>query len=186
MKNYAGMFFSLSLACLAPLATASGQSVPTNGLPHLEQLGTTKQLVVDGQPILMIAGELHNSSSSSLEYMLPEWKQLADMGLNTVLTPVSWELVEPEEGKYDFALVDGLLAQAREQHLHIVFLWLAAWKNGESGYPPAWVKRDLQRFPRVVQGGNSTSTLSAFSPALREADARAFHVLMEHLRTVDA
>jgi beta-galactosidase GanA len=155
-------------------------------LPHLEKHGQVTQLIVDNKPLLMLAGELHNSSSSSLDYMKPEWKQLAEMGLNTVLTPVSWELVEPKEGVYDFTLVDGLLQQAREQHLHIVFLWLAAWKNGMSGYPPVWVKQDLRRFPRAMHDGSPMPILSTFSPALREADARAFHALMAHLRTVDS
>jgi hypothetical protein len=133
----------------------------------------------------MLAGELNNSSSSSLDYMRPVWKKLADEGLNTVLTPVSWELIEPTEGHYDFALVDGLLAQARQQHLHLVLLWLAAWKNGVSGYPPVWVKQDLQRFPRAMQQGKPTNTLSTFYPALRDADATAFKALMKHLHTVD-
>lgn len=152
----------------------------------MERRGYVTQLIVDHRPFLMLAGELHNSSSSSLEYMKPEWRELAKMGLNTVLTPISWELVEPTEGKYDFSLVDGLLAQAREQHLHIVFLWLAAWKNGMSGYPPVWVKEDLRRFPRAMEDGNPTPILSSFSPALREEDSRAFNALMEHIRIVDA
>ena len=80
------------------------------------------------------------------------------MGLNTVVTPLSWELVEPTEGKYDFALVDGLLAQAREAHQKIVFLWLASWKNGMSSYAPVWVKQDTKRFPRVVDKGQGNRT----------------------------
>jgi beta-galactosidase GanA len=166
---------------LAPTLLTAQQSVP-----HLEQRGHATQLIVDGKPFLMLSGELHNSSSSSLAYMEPEWKQLAGMGLNTVVTPLSWELVEPTEGHFDFTLVDGLLKQAREQNLHIVFLWLAAWKNGMSGYPPVWVKQDLKRFPRAMQEGNPTPILSTLYPALREADSHAFHALMEHLRTVDA
>jgi len=154
-------------------------------LPHLERRGAATQLMVDGKPFLMLAGELHNSSSSSLEYMKPIWPQLAALGLNTVVTPLSWELVEPAEGKYDFALVDGLLAQAREQHLRIVFLWLASWKNGLSSYDPAWVKADTHRFPRAVVRGSESSILSTFGRATMEADARAFAALMSHLREVD-
>lgn len=141
--------------------------------------------MVDGKPFLMLAGELHNSSSSSLEYMKPAWPKLAALGLNTVLTPLSWELVEPTEGKYDFALVDGLLAQAREQHQHIVFLWLASWKNGMSSYDPVWVKQDTKRFPRAVENGNEVNILSTFGDATRDADARAFAAVMQHLREVD-
>ncbi len=157
-------------------------------LPHLEQRGVTLQLVVDGKPFLMLAGELHNSSSSSLEYMKPIWPRLAAIPLNTVLTPISWELVEPADGKYDFTLIDGLLAQAREQRLRVVLLWLASWKNGMSSYAPVWVKQDTKRFPRVVLRNNEAnilSTIAGFSDATRDADARAFAAVMQHIREVD-
>jgi beta-galactosidase GanA len=174
------------LALFVSLPVSAQQQAKEEGIPHLERRGQVTQLIVENEPFLMLAGELHNSSSSSLDYMRPEWKQLAEMNLNTVLTPVSWELVEPAEGKYDFSLVDGLLAQAREQHLHIVFLWLAAWKNGMSGYAPVWVKENIHRFPRVIESGNPTSILSTLSPALQDADSKAFNALMAHLRAVDA
>ena len=128
---------ALAFLLLAPLPLPAQRP---STIPHLEKHGDVTQLMVDGKPYVMLAGELFNSSSSSLAYMQPEWAKLSAMGLNTVFTPVSWDLVEPTEGHYDFALVDGLLAQAREQHMHIVFLWLAAWKNGMSGYPPVWVE----------------------------------------------
>jgi Domain of unknown function (DUF5597)/Beta-galactosidase len=158
-------------------------------LPHLETRGVTKQLIVDGKPFLILGGELFNSSSSSLEYMKPLWPRLASIPLNTVLTPLSWELIEPTEGKYDFTLVDGLLAQAREQHVRIVFLWLAAWKNGMSSYPPVWVKENTKRFPRVMLHNNEAnilSTIAGFSDATRDADARAFAAVMQHLREIDS
>jgi hypothetical protein len=145
MKSY---FATLLLCLFVPVSLlAQSSAPPSSAVPQLVKNGGAVQMMVDGKPLLMLAGELHNSSSSSLAYMKPEWPLLAAMGLNTVLTPVSWELVEPTEGRYDFALVDGLLAQAREQHLHIVFLWLAAWKNGMSGYPRYGSRRIRNAFP---------------------------------------
>ncbi|MGA8940411.1 MAG: DUF5597 domain-containing protein [Acidobacteriaceae bacterium] len=181
---------ALLMCCLTAAFTPTLPAQTTQ--PHLAKRGDAVQLIVDGKPLLLLAGELHNSSSSSLDYMKPEWPLLAHMGLNTVLVPISWQLVEPVEGQFNFTLVDGLLAQARAQHMHVVFLWLAAWKNGLSGYPPVWVKQDLQRFPRMEQpeGPNNTlaptNTLSTLSPALLNADSHAFHALMEHIAHVDA
>jgi beta-galactosidase GanA len=156
-----------------------------NNAPHLEKRGAATQLVVDGKPFLMLAGELHNSSSSSLEYMKPIWPRVAAMGLNTVATPLSWELIEPTEGQFDFSLVDGLLEQARAAHERIIFLWLASWKNGMSSYAPVWVKEDTRRFPRVEEHGSRVEVLSPMGAATQEADARAFTALMQHLKQVD-
>jgi beta-galactosidase GanA len=156
-----------------------------NSAPHLEKRGAATQLIVDGQPFLMLSGELHNSSSSNLDYMKPIWPKLEATGLNTVVTPLSWELIEPAEGKFDFTLVDGLLDQARQAHQRIVFLWLASWKNGKSSYAPVWVKQDTRRFTRVVERGNEVEILSPLCAATEEADARAFAALMHHIREVD-
>jgi beta-galactosidase GanA len=166
-------------------SSAAQPATQSNGAPHLETRGATTQLIVDGKPFLMLSGELHNSSSSSLDYMKPIWPGLVAMHLNTVVTPLSWELIEPDEGKYDFALVDWLLAQARDNNERVVFLWLASWKNGMSSYPPVWVKRDTKRFPRVMIDGSEVNILSTFGRATQEADARAFTALMTHIRQVD-
>jgi Domain of unknown function (DUF5597)/Beta-galactosidase len=178
------LFFCAALALLKSWSVCSS-AAQSNGAPHLEIRGASTQLLVDGKPFLMLGGELHNSSSSGLDYMKPIWPGLAAMHLNTVVTPLSWELIEPEEGKYDFTLVDGLLAQARDNNERVVFLWLASWKNGMSSYPPVWVKRDTKRFPRVMIAGNEVNILSTFGHATQEADARAFAALMTHLRQVD-
>ncbi len=155
-------------------------------IPHLRQQGTATQLVVDDRPFLVIGGELHNSSSSSLEYMRPIWERLVGFHLNTALAAVFWELIEPVEGSFDFALVDGLITKAREHGLRLVLLWFGSWKNGVSSYIPEWVKRDYKRFPRVRrEDGKAIEVLSTLSPASRDADAKAFAALMRHLREVD-
>jgi beta-galactosidase GanA len=155
--------------------------------PHLRKQGTTTQLLVDGKPFLILGGELHNSSSSSLEYMEPIWPRMLDLHLNTVLAPVSWELVEPEEGHFDFALVDGLVEGARRHGLRLVFLWFGSWKNGRSSYVPEWVKSDERRFPRARVGKmrDTVEILSTLEEAARKADATAFAAFMRHLREID-
>ena len=134
----------------------------------------------------MLGGELHNSSSSSNEYLDSVWPRLAAMHLNTALLPVAWETIEPDEGRFDFAVVDGLLKGARAHNLKLVVLWFGAWKNTYSSYVPGWVKRDPRRFSRVMTSdGRGTERLSPMNTAARDADARAFARLMHHLREVD-
>ena len=171
------------IVVFAALATAmAAHAAP----PHFARQGTTQQLIVDGKPFLILGGELGNSSSSSAEYMRPHWPRLKAMNLNTVLAPVSWELIEPSEGKFDWTSVDELLRDARAQDLKLVILWFGAWKNSMSTYVPAWVKRDQARFPRAqLTNGSSVEILSAFSANTRDADARAFGAFMEYLKSVD-
>ena len=155
--------------------------------PALLRHGEATQLVVDGNPFLILGGELSNSAASSSAYMAPVWPKLREMGLNTVLAPVSWQLIEPREGRFDFSTVDALLDGARAPHLHLVLLWFGAWKNSMSSYVPSWVKRDERRFPRAeLPNGSGEEILSAFSPNVLGADSRAFAALMAHLRTVDS
>lgn len=67
-------------------------------LPRIEKKQGAWQMTVDGEPYLMLAGELHNSSTGSSHYMADIWQRMAKKNLNTVIAAVSWELVEPEEG----------------------------------------------------------------------------------------
>lgn len=155
-------------------------------IPYLRKQGTATQLVVNGKPFLIRGGELGNSSSSSAEYMRPHWEKLAKMNLNTVLVPFYWELMEPEEGKFDFALIDELIRDVRKSNLKIVPLWFASWKNSMSTYVPAWVKKDRKRFPHSQdKSGKGIEILSTFSEENMAADARAFRALMRHLKEFD-
>ncbi|ACB74624.1 DUF5597 domain-containing protein [Opitutus terrae] len=156
-------------------------------LPHLETRGAATQLIVDGQPYLILGGEITNTASSDPDTLDAVWPNLARLNLNTVLVPVAWDWVEPVEGQFDFSLVDRLLAGARTHHLRICFLWFGSWKNGLSSFAPAWVKRDQTRFPRVrIASGRSVEILSPFSAEAERADTRAYVRFLQHVARVDA
>jgi beta-galactosidase GanA len=156
-------------------------------MPHLTKQGNSTQLIVDGKPFIMLGGELHNSSTAGFEYMRPIWKRMAESNLNTVIAAASWELVEPAEGHFNFALVDSMITGARREGLKLVVIWFASWKNGESTYVPSWVKKDQARFPLVVdEAGNKRNILSTFSEESCNADASAFAELMKHISKVDS
>jgi len=144
-------------------------------------------LYVEGKPYMALAGELHNSSSSSLEFMEEKvWPRLKNMHLDTVLLPVYWENIEPKEGKFDFSLLEGIISQVRREGVRLVLLWFGLWKNGESNYVPAWVKKDYQRFFRShYRKDYPSDTVSPLCQEAVEADAKAFSFLMKHLREID-
>jgi len=84
--------------------------------------------------------------------MKPVWARLAEAKLNTVLAGVSWNQIEPSEGKFDFSVLDGVVRDARSHNLRLVLLWFGSWKNATSSYAPDWVKKDFKRFPRIRCG----------------------------------
>jgi len=174
--------FTLLVASVWIAAWAGAENLA----PHLESRQGVKQLIVDGRPFLILGGELGNSAASSSAWMEPIWPRLAHRNLNTVIASVTWQMIEPEEGRFDFHSVDDSIYGARTNGLHLVLLWFASWKNGQSSYPPDWVKNDPQRFPWAKDGlGNTMNILSTFGDALGKADSRAFAALMHHIREVD-
>ncbi len=155
-------------------------------IPYLHKKGTTQELVVDGKPFLVLGGELGNSTASSMEYMQPFWSKFKAMHLNTILSPVYWELIEPQEGKFDFKLVDSIINTSRKNNLKLILLWFGSWKNSMSCYAPAWVKTNQSQFPRAQDHtGKGLEILSAFSKNNLDADIQAFTALIQHLKTTD-
>jgi beta-galactosidase GanA len=170
----------------ATSVTQTKKVLSNENIPHLKKQGTATQLIVDGNPFLILGGELGNSSFTSLEYMEPIWPKLKAMNLNTVLAPVYWELIEPVEEKFDFELYDKLIAKARENNLKLVLLWFGSWKNSMSSHAPSWVKKNQEKFPRVKDDkGKSHEILTPFSENNLEADLKAFRALMKHIKEID-
>ena len=134
----------------------------------------------------ILGGELSNSAATSVEDIDEVMPRMRALGLNTVLVPAYWELMEPVEGKFDFTLIDRTIDVARRERLHVVFLWFGAWKNSMSCYTPGWFKQDTKRFPRAMTAeGKQMEIASCFSDNVLQADLKAFSALMRHIREKD-
>jgi beta-galactosidase GanA len=179
------------LAVLAVLFALTAFAIPTAiradaDIPHLRKNGAVTQLVVDGKPFLILNAEADNSSGSSLETMEESFQKANALNANTVVVPIYWELIEPEEGKYDFELLDGLIRNARKHNLKLVLLWFGTYKNTFSSYTPAWVKVDRKRFFRSEPiPGKDWGAISTFCTAACAADAKAFAAVMRRIRHID-
>ncbi|KAK5082324.1 hypothetical protein LTR05_007470 [Lithohypha guttulata] len=158
---------------------------------YLRPTRTSQQLMVGGNPFLMLAGQMHNSSFSSAEYMSKMWPKIESMNINTVLGSVTWQMIEPTEGNFDFSELDQIILDSREHSLHLVLLWFGSFKSATSTYVPDWVKQDVKRFPRVhILGDNgklkTVDLLSPFNVEACRADAKAFAALMRHIKEIDS
>lgn len=145
-------------------------------------------LYIDDRPFFIYGGELHNSDTSDPAYMeRAVWPALEGLHMNTVVAPVYWELIEDQQGTYDFSHVDSLVLQAREHDLHLVLLWFGLWKNAESMYVPAWMKKDTDRYFRVqTVAGDRLNTISPLCQEAIDRDAACFKELMAHLKDLDS
>lgn len=137
-------------------------------------------------PCPILGGELSNSAATSVSDIDEVLPRMHALGLNTVLVPAYWELMEPVEGQFDFTLIDRTIDVARQEQLFVVFLWFGAWKNSMSCYAPGWFKQDLKRFPRAMTAeGKPLEIASCFSDNVLQADLNAFSALMRHIREKD-
>lgn len=152
----------------------------------LENHGKALQLHVDGRPFLILGGELGNSSAACDADIEANFDKLRRMGLNTVLVPAYWDLIEPVEGEYDFSLTDKVLEEARRNDLKVIFLWFGAWKNSMSCYAPLWFKQDFEKYPRAyTKEGKPLEIASAFSEEVFRADNKAFRSWLTHVAEAD-
>jgi len=171
------------LLALPVVGVAQSASKP---IARVEKIGETFRFLVDGSPYLMLSGQVHNSTTSNADDLDKALDVLAGWHANTAEVPIYWEAIEPKPGQFDFHLVDRAIQAARKRDLHLVLLWFGTWKNGESHYVPEWVKRDKQKYTRVLGSrGEETEIISPLCHAAMEADARAFAALLQHVKSID-
>jgi beta-galactosidase GanA len=155
-------------------------------MPQIVEKNGRHALLVDGQPFLILGGQAHNSSG--WPGMLPHvWSSIKTMHANTLEVPIYWEQIEPQQGKFDFSLVDTLLKQGRENKVHLILLWFGTWKNGSNHYMPEWMKCDAVKYPNITsREGQPVDSPSPHTQAAMEADAKAFTAVMGYLKKADA
>jgi hypothetical protein len=142
---------------------------------------------VNGKPFFPLGGQATTSSAYNDRESEPAFKAVKLLHGNTLLTDVYWENIEPEEGKFDFTMVDNLIAMAHRYELKLILLWFATWKNARMDYAPNWVKTNTQRFKRAMSPtGADLWTLSSHCHANLEADKKAFKALCKHVKTKDS
>lgn len=170
-----------ALTALTLVARCSAQSP----MPSIVDNQGRHTLLVDGKPFFILGGQAHNSSAWPT-LLSQVWTAVDHMHANTLEIPVYWEQLEPQEGKFDFSLVDTVLTQARTHQTRLVLLWFATWKNGSDHYMPAWMKLQATKYPNCIGvKGDPIDSPSPIAEATLEADEKAFTAFMRYLKKAD-
>jgi hypothetical protein len=176
---------TLTLFLTLSLLTFTNTFAQTIAIPRIIEKDGRHALLVDGKPYFILGGQAHNSSG--WPGMLPQvWDAVKAMHLNTLEMPIYWEQIEPQQGKFDFSIVNTLLVQARAHNVRLVLLWFGTWKNGSNHYMPEWMKLNAAKYPDITgKNGQPVDSPSPHYQATLEADVKAFSTIMRHLKQAD-
>src|SRR3972149_3474007 len=109
MKVKISMRYQILVFIIAVFPVVSLYAQPPDpSLPHLVQKNGRYALIVDGKPFFMLGGQAHNSSA--WPGMLTQvWSTIEAMHANTLEIPIYWQQIEPEEGTFDFSVLDTII-----------------------------------------------------------------------------
>ena len=154
---------------------------------ELRELNGRKALYVDGEPFLILGLQLNCDSCFDPVMIDRLLKNAERMGCNSVALLLYWRLIEPEEGNYDFSILQSMLDSAQKYHLKIVLVWFGTYKNATIHYAPDWVVEDRERFRRVQkQDGTELAYQACFNcEETMEKDRDAVTAVFSYLRDHD-
>lgn len=112
-------------------------------LPQIEvsRLRTTEDgkvyLEVDGKAFPLFGAQIRldifkNCDKLSNAEIERYFKEAKNLNVNCVQVPLTWKMIEPEEGKYDYSMADFILGLANKYKLKIELLWFSTNFIGDS------------------------------------------------------
>jgi len=171
--------------------------------PHFETVAGREVFYVDGWPFTILAVEIpwedlvygrYRETLHAYDKLYPAAKAI---GMNTLIVPVKWSMIEPEKDQYDFSYVDHVKEMAERNHLKLVLGWFAHYASNDGNlyfnltgefFAPSYIVNDEKTYPRAVdaEGVSYHNAVSYVYDAITEREAKAFRSFMEHIKNIDA
>lgn len=162
--------------------------VGSTTVSQLLQLNNHLVLHVNNEPFVILGMQWDCDGCYSPEEMDPLFEQAEKMYVNTAALPLYWREIEPDEGRYDFSMLDHRIEMARKHNLKIVLIWFASFKNACMTYAPDYIRRDHKKFRKVHRKDGSlvTNCCCPTSNETKLCDKRALIEVFNHLKNFDA
>ena len=103
-------------------------------MPELRELNGQKVLHVDNKPFLILSFQLNCDYCYDPRRIDRLMEQARRMGCNTVALLLYWRLIEPQEGQFDYSILESMLSSAIKHDLRIVLVWFGSYKNATMHY----------------------------------------------------
>lgn len=187
----------------AQLSTATPSLRSGKLEPHFEHVAGREVFYVDGWPFTILAVEIpweelvygrYRETMNAYDRFYPA---ASSIGLNTLIVPIKWSMIEPEKDKYDFSYVDHVKERAERNHIKLVLAWFGHYASNDGNlyfnltgefFAPSYIVDDEKTFPRAIDGDGVShhNAVSYEYDAIIEREAKAFRSFMEHIKNIDA
>jgi hypothetical protein len=147
----------------------------------LGESGGERRLFVEGKPFVSLGIQLNMSTCETPEQIAYLYPHLERMAVNTVFFPIQWYVIEPEEGEFDFSLVDYAIERAEALGHRLSWLWFGTNQGASNRPAPHWVKEDVETFRRVVTAaGKREKKLCPTGETTLRYEKRALEAFLAH------
>ena len=146
----------------------------------------------NGEPYLMLPIQMrldwvYVDSGANIGFIEENFADVAELGFQSVCIPITWDTIEPEQGKFDFSRLELYYKYLNKYDLTVQWLWFGTNSCGSGMGAPEYIREDDETYKKVVPDGyEGYGVWFDFScKATLEAEKTALGKMMEWLAEND-
>ena len=123
--------------------------------PFIKEHNRIRKIFVDGKPFFVAGIQFDFRNCCKIEDFDWLFPYVVKLGCNTLFFPLQWKVIEKEEGRLDFSILEHVIKRCKENNLKLSLLWFGTNQGGTFNPAPLWMKEDVNRFRRQKDKNNS-------------------------------